>query len=110
MQYRWPGTNSYGYQYGRIFLANLGYERKLGTAVDAVLELNYRWAGEDTVNDEGVKDPDTGGAILYVTPRLLVSLGRGFVARAAVLIPTFKNLNGYQTENVIVTAGLTYQF
>ncbi len=110
MQYRWTGTNPYGYQYGRIFLANLAFERKLGSRVDAILELNYRWAGEDTVDSSGEKDPDTGGAILYVTPRVLVSLGGGFVARAAVLIPTFKSLNGYQTENVVVNAGLTLLF
>ena len=111
MQYRWTGTNKYGYQYGRIFLANLGYERKLGTVVDAVLELNYRWAGKDTVDAAGTsRIPDTGGALLYVTPRVLVSLGGGFVARAAVLIPTFRNLNGYQTEKAIVSAGLTYSF
>jgi hypothetical protein len=109
-QYRWTGSNEYGYRYGRIFLANFGYERKLGRTVDAVFELNYRWAGEDTVDSSGEKDPDTGGAILYVTPRVLVNLGGGFVARASVLIPTFKNLNGFQTENAIVSAGLTYSF
>jgi hypothetical protein len=109
-QYRWTGSNEYGYRYGRIFLTNLGYERKLGRTVDAVLELNYRWAGEDTVDSSGEKDADTGGAILYVTPRVLVNLGGGFVARASVLIPTFRNLNGFQTENAIVSAGLTYSF
>jgi hypothetical protein len=109
VQYRWPGTNAYGYQYGQIFLANFGFERKLGSAVDAALELNYRWAGKDTVDDEGELDPNTGGALLYVTPRILVHLGSGLVARAAVLIPTFKNLNGYQTERAVVTAGLTLQ-
>lgn len=109
-QYRWTGTNKYGYQYGRILLANLGYERKLGAAVDAVLELNYRWAGKDTVDGSGDKDPDTGGSILYLTPRLLVNVAGGLVARVAVLIPTFRNLNGYQTEKAIVSAGLTFSF
>ena len=32
------------------------------------------------------------------------------MARASVLIPTFKSLNGYQTEKAIVSAGLTYTF
>jgi hypothetical protein len=62
------------------------------------------------VDDEGVKDPDTGGALLYVTPRILVHVVGGLVGRAAVLIPTFRNLNGYQTERPVVTAGLTYRF
>ncbi len=110
VQFRWTGTNPYAYQYGRIFLANLGYERKLGRVVDAVLELNYRWAGKDTVDAAGSQDPDTGGALLYVTPRVLVSLGEDVVARAAVLIPTFRNLNGFQTEYAVVSAGLTFSF
>ena len=109
-QYRWTGTNGSGYRYGRIVLANLGYERKLGPAWDAILELNYRWAGQDIVDSSGERDPDTGGAILYVTPRVLASFGGGVVARASVLIPTFRNLNGWQTENVIVSAGMTYSF
>lgn len=109
-QYRWTGTNGYGYRYGRIFLANLGYERKLGSKVDAVLELNYRWAGKDAIDAGGMLDPDTGGALLYVTPRVLVGLGENVVVRASVLIPTFGNLNGYQSEKAIVSAGLTCSF
>ncbi len=110
VQYRWTGTNRYGYRSGRIFLANAAYERKLGEVLDAVVELNYRWAGKDVVSCGGVVDPDTGGAILYVTPRLLASLGGNVVARAAVLLPTLRNLNGIQTERAVVSAGLTVSF
>lgn len=78
--------------------------------MDAVLELNYRHAGRDRVDAEGIEDPNTGGSILYLTPRVVVDLGRGLVARAGVQIPTWKGLNGEQTEKAVVNAGVTYVF
>jgi hypothetical protein len=54
-------------------------------------------------------DPDpSGGSLLYLTPRLLASLGRGLVLRAGVQIPVARNLNGYQTERAVANVGLTY--
>ena len=59
---------------------------------------------------EGLEDPNTGGSILYLTPRAVVDLGKGLVARVGVQIPTWRNLNGEQTEKAVVNAGLTYLF
>lgn len=110
VQYRWTGTNSYGYRYGRSFLANVACDRRLTPALDAVLELNFRNAGMDRTSDAGDLDPDTGGSLLYVTPRVLVSLGGGVVARVAVQIPVVRSLNGVQTERVVANAGFTFLF
>jgi hypothetical protein len=107
-QYRHTGENGFGYRYGRIFLANLAYERKLAGRLDAVVELNYRWAGKDV--DDGEDAPNTGGSLLYVTPRLLVDLGGGFVLRGAVQVPIARGLNGVQEEKAVVNAGLSYVF
>ncbi len=109
-QYRGTGSNDFGYEYGDIVLANVAYERKLTGWLDAVLELNYRYAGRDRVDAEGLEDPNTGGSILYLTPRAVVDLGKGLVARVGVQIPTWRNLNGEQTERAVVNAGLTYLF
>jgi hypothetical protein len=109
-QYRGTGRNDFGYKYGDIVLANLAYERKLLESLDAVLELNYRWAGKDQVDFAGVEDPNTGGNILYITPRLLFSVTERFVVRASVQIPTWKDLNGEQTEKPVYNAGLTVMF
>jgi hypothetical protein len=105
-QYRHTGTNDFGYRYGRIFLANAAYERKLNRWLDGVLELNYRHAGADL--DGADEAPNTGGSILYVTPRVLVDLGRGVVLRAAVQVPVARDLNGAQKERVVVNAGLSF--
>ncbi len=106
--YRLTGTNSHGYRYGSALLANLTYERKVGGRVDGVMELNFRSAAQDVVGASHARDPDTGGSLLYVTPRVLVDLGRGVVLRAAVQIPTFRSLNGFQQERAVVNFGLTY--
>ena len=75
-------------------LANLGYERKLGERWDAALELNARDAGRDEMDADGEEDPNTGGAILFLSPRLLVDLWRNLVARLAVQIPVWDDLEG----------------
>lgn len=109
-QYRTTGTNDAGYQYGRITLLNAAYERKLGSAVDALLELNYRHAQQDRVNDAGDVDQNTGGDIVYLTPRVVIDLGRGLAARASVQIPLVRALYGDQTERFVANLGLTYLF
>ena len=78
--------------------------------LDGVVELNFLDAKRDQVDTEGVPDPDTGGQTLYVTPRVGVSIVRGLVARAAVQIPVWENLNGIQDVKPAFTAGLTYVF
>jgi hypothetical protein len=110
VSYRGTGTNEFGYKYGNVVLANVAYERKFGERLDTVLELNYRWAGEDIVNSAGVRDPNTGGSVLYITPRVIVGIVRGLVARASVQIPAWEDLNGVQDEKPVVNAGLTYVF
>ena len=106
--YRHTGTNRYGYRYGSAFLANLTYERKVSGRVDGVVELNFRSAAEDVVDSSQARDPDTGGSLLYVTPRLLLDVGGGVVLRASVQIPTVRSLNGFQHERAVVNVGLTY--
>jgi len=108
VQYRRTGTNGLDYRYGRVTLANVGYERKLSAALDAVLEVNYRHAEMDL--DAGARDPNTGGDIVYVSPRLLVDLGRGVAGRVTVQIPALRRLYGDQTERAVVNAGLTMVF
>jgi hypothetical protein len=108
--YRHTGENDFGYRYGSSFLANVAYEHKLGKVLDGVVELNFRHAAKDRVDASGTLDDDTGGSLLYVTPRLLVSLGKGVVLRAAAQIPVARDLNGFQKERAVANVGLTYLF
>jgi len=106
LQYRHTGENDFGYRYGQSFLANLAYERKLSGHLDAVVELNFRHSSEDREHAEDV--PNTGGDILYLTPRLLVGLGGGVVLRGAVQIPVARDLNGVQDERAVFNVGLSW--
>ena len=109
-QYRRTGTNGHDYRYGRATTANLAYERKLGNAVDAVVEANWRHAEQDRIDGDGNRDPNTGGDIVYVTPRLVLDFGGGLLGRAGVQIPVAKSLYGDQTERANVNVGLTLLF
>jgi hypothetical protein len=108
--YRHTGENASGYRYGSTVLANVAYEHRLGRWLDGVAELNFRHAANDRVDAGGERDRDTGGALLYATPRLLADLGGGLVLRAAVQIPLLRDLNGFQEERAVVNVGLTYLF
>jgi hypothetical protein len=109
-QYRRTGTNDYAYRYGRTTTANFAYERKLGRAVDAVVEVNWRHAEQDVVDADGNRDPNTGGDLVYLTPRVVLDLGGGVLGRVGVQIPIVKSLYGDQTERANVNVGLTVLF
>jgi len=108
--YRHTGQSSFGYRYGASALANVAYEHKLGQRLDSVIELNFRHAQQDRVDAAGTLDGDTGGSLVYATPKLLVSLGRGIVLRAAAQLPVVRGLNGFQKERAVLNVGLTYLF
>jgi hypothetical protein len=108
-QYRHTGRNDAGYRYGRVSLFNLAYEHKLGSRWDGVLEANYRHAARDEVDGTGIQDPDTGGSMVYLTPRLLFDAGAGWVLRASAQIPLSQSgLNGEQEEKAVYNFGVTY--
>jgi hypothetical protein len=109
-QYRRTGTNRFDYRYGNIAMANVAYERKLGPVVDGVLELDWRHAQQDRIDEASHVDPNTGGDVLYVTPRVILDLGGGLAGRLAIQIPLVKSLYGDQKEHVNVNAGLTILF
>lgn len=106
--YRVNGTNDFDYHYGDAWLANLAYEHKLGDRLDGVLELNFRHSDADEIDADGTEDENTGGSLLYVTPKLSANPGHDLVLRAAAQIPTVKDLNGEQVERVVANVGMTY--
>jgi len=109
-QYRRTGTNSVGYKYGNITMANAGYEHKMGKRFDGAVELNFRDAGRDRLDSSGILDPNTGGALLYLSPKLIVDLSKGLVGRLSLQVPVADGLNGEQKEKVVANFGLTYLF
>jgi hypothetical protein len=109
VQVRRTGTNDFGYRYGNIKMASFGVERKFTDSFDGVVTLDFRDAERDLAGEEG-RDPDTGGRVLYVSPRLSRDFGRGLVGRLAVQVPVYRDLNGDQQEKTVVNAGLTVLF
>jgi hypothetical protein len=105
--YRHTGTNASGYRYGSSLLGNLAYEHKLAGRLDGVLELNFRSAARDEAAPDGPV-ANTGGSLLYATPRLAFAAGNGVVLRLAVQIPLVRDLNGQQRERAVVNGGITY--
>jgi hypothetical protein len=109
-QYRGTGRNHFGYKYGDITMVNAAYERKITEALDGVLEMNFRHSQRDEVDFTHELDPNTGGSILYVTPRLVFAVTPKVVLRGAVQIPVVKSLYGEQSEKVNFNAGVTFLF
>jgi hypothetical protein len=108
VQFRNTGSNDAGYRYGRIYLVNLAYERKLSSRWDTALEINYRHADRDAVDTTNATDPDTGGSVVYLTPRILFDAGSGWVLRAAAQMPVSESgLNGVQDEKPVYNIGIT---
>ena len=76
-----------------------------------MIEANFRDAGHDEPEGSGTRDPDTGGSIVYATPRLLFDAGHGWVLRASAQIPLSQSgLHGVQHEKTVWNAGVTRLF
>jgi len=111
LQHRYTGRNDFGYAYGNATLVNIAFDRKLNDRWDVVIEANYRNAAHDEIDAAGTRDPDTGGSITYLTPRVLFDAGRGWVARISVQLPLYQSgLSGYQEEEAVLNLGTTYLF
>jgi hypothetical protein len=108
--YTGTGRNEFGYKYGDNVQVNFVYDRKLTEWLDGVAELNYLDSESDEADAAGVPSPNTGGQVLYITPRIGVSIVRGLVARAAAQFPVWENLDGIQDVKPAFSAGLTYVF
>lgn len=105
---RWNGTNSHEYRYGDALLANLALQRAFASSVSGSLELNYRASKHDLA--AGERDPNTGGAVLYVSPKVQFSLGSPVGLQLGVQIPVAKNLNGDQREFANFESGVVFAF
>jgi hypothetical protein len=90
-------------------LANLGYERRIGPRLNAILEANFRRAAKDEPAP-GESDPNIGGSMLYLSPRVVLKLDRTLFLRLGVQVPVVKDLYGDQDEKVNVFTGVTVRF
>lgn len=77
--------------------------------VDLVLELNGEW--RERVAVAGVKEDNTGGNIIYLSPGMRADMAGGWSAYASVGVPVMEKLNGLQSEPAYrVIAGISKLF
>ena len=62
----------------------------------AVLELNGEW--QDYQKSAGVKDPNSGGHTVFISPGLRFSGGNNWNTALSFGVPIVKDTNGYQTD------------
>ena len=73
------------------------------------LESQWRSAGKDRFAD-GSFDPDSGGQILYATAGAAVAVRQDLMLRAQLQVPTWRALNGVQSEHPVAYLGLAYDW
>ena len=83
--------------------------KPLSEQVTGVIEANFRQASADEVT-AGTEDPNTGGSVLYLSPRVRVKLGEKLMLRLGVQLPVVKSLKGDQSEKLNLQSGLSVKF
>lgn len=65
-------------------------------AMDLIGELNGIWVAKEKVR--GVKDPDSGGNTIFISPGVRINLGKGFMLYSSYSVPLTQDLHGTQNE------------
>jgi hypothetical protein len=84
---------------GDLFNYNLAASYRLSPkpfAWDLVLEMNGEW--KDRQKIAGVRDPNSGGSEVYLSPGVRLSFGKGWAAFLSVGLPIVQNVNGEQDK------------
>jgi hypothetical protein len=95
---RISGTSAHGYRYGTAVLYNAGFTSHRWGNVQALVQINGRWAAQDLLEDGSVGE-NTGGLVTYASPGVRWTIGRSLQLNAAVQVPVQQQLNGIQHEN-----------
>jgi hypothetical protein len=114
---------------GQYTIRSEADEFKLGDRVDAGLALAYRFTediqrfpqvsafGEVNLRylfkseEDGERDPNTGGTVLFLTPGIRVGFTRNFSLTVSSPLPVWQDLNGTQLETSYkINGALTLSF
>jgi hypothetical protein len=109
LQGRVNGSNSRGFHYGNAAFYGLGYSHTLDTSSALVLELNGKLVEKDRVED-GSKDPNSGGHVLFGSASYRRAIGQGFGLILSYQQPLFQRLNGTQYEHGIFSVSVSRAF
>ena len=93
----------------RAMSADVAYDSPVRIAVNAALEANFRYAAKDEPQD-GEEDPNTGGSVLYLSPRVVIRIDPKVSFRLGLQVPLVKDLYGDQDEKVNLLTGFAVRF
>jgi hypothetical protein len=89
-------------------LATTAAQWQLAAPVALRLSVDGRWDTHAT--EAGRVDPNTGGAVAFVSPTVLVTPVTDLVIFALARLPTVDRLSGQQRAGVILSTGIAYDF
>ncbi|HEX2834090.1 MAG TPA: hypothetical protein VHW00_13845 [Thermoanaerobaculia bacterium] len=108
--YQFRGGANDGYRLGSEWQLNAGTAYALGRHFEALLQVNSRFRGKDTIEEEPEEGAFTGGTYVYASPGVRVPLGRGAVY-ALVQLPLYRDVNAIQlTSDANYIAGFQTRF
>jgi hypothetical protein len=103
---RYNGENQDGFRYGSSLLGNIALRYRINDYVLLSMQLNGRITTQDQQGD--LRDSDSGGGILYLSPQVVVRPKSTWALRASVQQPIVEGLYGFQSESMVLQLGVSY--
>lgn len=103
-----PSEGRLQYEAGKAFLASGTLQYQIVRQVAVQAGLDTRWSRRD--REGGVIQPNSGGAILFVSPGVIWSPIEDFLVHVIARIPAANGLNGSHQEGVYIQGGMIYDF
>lgn len=118
LSYKFNTEGANDFKFGDLLKYNIAYQKRvwpfelpeegLYSQLNLVLELNGQYQERNKLS--GVKVPDSGGHIIFLSPGIQYVTER-FIAESSVQLPVIQDLNGSQVEtDYIITAGIRITF
>lgn len=97
-----------GYHAGDVILLTGHSQYALQPKLALQFSIDARRKEQDAYN--GVQDDDSGGTLIMATPGVAWTPITDLIASISYQIPAVENANGRQEEDVLLRAGITYDF
>ena len=92
-----------------VFKYNFAYGYAISNLFDVGIELNGEF--KDKAELDGVKQDNTGGNIIYLSPGIHFKFHKGMHFDVCVPVPVYRDLNGTQlSEDYRIVAKLAMKF
>lgn len=107
---RFNGPGEKGYRLGDVLMAHAGGSLPLGGGLSGMLQANLLLRGRDWAGATREDTANTGGEALFMTPGLELAAGGGWTLSAAVQVPVYQRVNGFQiVSDYALRTGVGYR-